>query len=276
MKTIKQQKKYFSLLKNSVKDWRFWIKSLIGLTQISSVVIFLTVSVIFEHNWYIIPEHLSYFTTLSNLFCGIFFIYSAIFHYAEGNSKFDNSEVAKIVITYITLTVLLYNLNQLMTVNPYFFDDWKYLMSFICEHSLVPILAIIYCLFFYNHKNSATIKEFNKKWVWYMVLGLVIYLLFFSVIGLLAKIFKWKPLFGTIDGSGDASTFVYPFMDWYHGVGFFKYLPSWFECIVMLTATFIVAIGFDYFYTFIIIKVNAINQKILLGNQYKKNNVAIK
>lgn len=255
MKQKIKQQKYLYFLNQSVREWRFWIKLLIGVTQIGSITVFLVMSAAVEGNLYTIPEHLSYFTTLSNLFCGIFFIYSALFHHHEGKGTFDNNEVAKIVITYITLTIAIYNLNEIMAKNPYKFSSWKYTMSFICEHSVVPIFAIIYYLFFYNHENVKDLKEFSKKWVWYMIAGLVIYLTFFSAIGFLARFFNWKQLFGTIDGSGESSTFVYPFMDWYHGVGFFK-LPPGIECFIMLTGTVLFCVGVDYFYTAIVIKLN--------------------
>lgn len=245
--------KYREHLQESVKDWKFWAKLLIGSTQLFSIVVFLVVSAGIEGNIYSIPEHLSYFTTLSNVFCGIFFISSAFTHHLEGKGKFNNSEVAKIAVTYITITIIIYNLNQMMMSDAYYFDSWKYLMSFICEHSVVPLLAIIYYLFFYNHEEAKDLKEFSTKWLWYMIAGLVLYLAFFSFIGGLARFLNWKPLFGTIDGSGQPSTFVYPFLDWFHGVGFFKKLAPWFECIVMLTGTLLVAIGIDYTYTFIVL-----------------------
>lgn len=253
--------KYLIFLGQSIKDWKFWTKLIIGLTQISSITTFLIVSVVIEGNIYAIATQLSYFTTLSNLLCAVFFIYSAMFHYAEGRGKFDNSEVARIVITYITLTILMYNLDQIASVNSYFFDTWKYTMSFFCEHSLVPFLAIIYYLFFYNHENAKSVKEFSQKWIWYMIAGLINYLTFFSIIGLVGRFLGWRQLFGTIDGSGEGSTFVYPFMDWYHGVGFFKHIPAWFECIIMLTGTVIIAVVASYIYTFIILKIESNHQK---------------
>lgn len=268
-----QKKKYINLLGQSIKDWKFWTKLLIGLTQIASIVIFLAFAGIVEGNSYVVQEHLSYFTTLSNLFCGIFFIYSAFFHHHEGKGIFDNSEVAKIAVTYITLTIFIYNLNEIMSPSAYQFDSWKYTMSFFCEHSLVPLFAIIYYLFFYNHENIQNLKAFSKKWVWYMIIGLVAYLVFFSIIGEIGKLLNWKPLFNTTDGK--QTTFVYPFLDWYHGVGFFKRLPAWFECIVMLTGTVIASLVIEYVYTLIVLALhkNKKNewQKGVFGDQEIKN-----
>lgn len=245
--------KYSHHLRKSIKDWKFWTKLLIGATELASVVIFLIVATVVDGNVYAIPEHLSYFTTLSNIFCGIFFVSSAFTHHFEGKGKFNNSEVAKIAVTYIAITIIVYNINQLLATNAYCFDSWKYVMSFICEHSLVPLLAIIYYLFFYNHEQAKNLKEFGTKWLWYMIAGLALYLTLFSFIGGIARYLNWKPLFGTMDGSGEDSTFVYPFLDWYHGVGFFKTLAPWIECIVMIAVTALVAVGIDYIYTFIVL-----------------------
>lgn len=267
------KQKYGSLLIKSMKDWRFWTKLIIGLTQILSVIIFISVGVKLRNSIYFVPENLSYFTTWSNIFSAIFFIYSAMFHYNEGKGKFDNSEVAKIVVTYMTLTIAIYNLNQIMSDDPYIFEDWIYLMSFICEHSLVPILAILYYLLFYNHENAKTIKEFSRKWVWYMVLGLVLYLTIFSVIGFIGKALGWKPLFGTNNPRGEQSNFVYPFLDWYRGSGFFKGLASWLECIVMLFGTILFEFVVDYMYTIIVLGVKGSKwQKKLLHNVKVRSN----
>lgn len=265
MKQNFKAQKYPEHLQQSVKDWKFWAKLLIGSTELASIIIFIVVSSIIDGNPYAFREHLSYFTTLSNLFCGIFFVSSAFTHHLEGWGKFNNSEVAKIAVTYITLTVIIYNLNLIVN-NDFYFNEWKSIMSFICEHSIVPIMAVIYYLFFYNHEQHKDLKEFSIKWVWYMVAGLVFYLAFFSFIGTLGRYLNWKPLFGTTDGSGERSNFVYPFLDWFHGVGFFKKLAPWFECIVMLTGTLLVAIGIDYTYTFIVLSLNKTHGKGKINN----------
>lgn len=248
------QHKYRKQLNQSIKDWRFWAKLIIGLAQITSIIVFITVASAVEGNIYAIPEHLSYYTTQTNLFSAIFFIFSAFFHHHEGKGKFDNDQVAQIVITYMTLTILVYNINQIAAERPYHFDSWKFVMSLICEHTVIPILSIIYYLCFYDHKNIKDLKEFSKKWVWFMVLGLFIYLIVFSIIGFLGRAFHWKELYGTMDGSGESSTFVYAFIDWYHGVGLFR--PAWLECIVFILLINVVMIGFDYLYSFSAIKIN--------------------
>lgn len=253
------QKKSLNHFSLAIKDWKFWAKLIIGSTQLISIVVFM-VALSIETNAYAILENLSYFTVQSNLLCGVFFLYSAIFHRHEGKGKFDNSEVGKIVILYLSLTVIIYNLNEMMSINPYHFYDWKFLMSFICKHSVVPILAILYFLFFYNHQNAQSIKVVSQTWVWWMVIGLFAYLIFFSIIGEVALFFKWKPLFYTTKGK--PTTFVYPFLDWHIGVGFFKKVPAWAECTIMTAFTLIAAIGLDYLYTLSILKIKKLPYQI--------------
>lgn len=254
MEQKKTKEKYFCLLGQSVRDWRFWFKLLIGSMQLISILTFIIIATAVEGDIYALPEHLSYYTTWTNFFSAIFFLYSAFFHHTEGKGKFNNDQVAQIVITYLTLTILVYNINQLIAEHPYSFDSWKYIMSLVCEHTLGPILAIIYYLCFYNHKNIKNIKEFSKKWVWYMIAGLLFYLVLFSIIGFLGKAFDWKALYGTMDGSDESSTFVYPFIDWYHGVGLFR--PAWLECLLIVILIIGVETGFDYLYSFTAIKIN--------------------
>ncbi|MGL5268380.1 MAG: hypothetical protein ACRC8P_01215 [Spiroplasma sp.] len=274
--------KYASFLKQAIKDYRFWIKLFLGFSQLLTILIFITNTYIRTvRGWgtreyslipafYVVLINFSFFTTLSNLLCGIFFVYSALFHHLEGKTKFDNDAVAKTVVVYITLTLLLYNLDQIMTANPYQFDYVVQVLSFIFEHSLGPIIAILYYFFLYNHQNTESIKQLSKKHLWYMIAGLVGYGMFFWFLGILSKyggglgFYYWNGA----SKFGEGSHFVYPFLDFYHKPYFFKTISGTVESIIMLLAMVLFAVFLEYLYTFIAISVrNKGWQKRFIKNQ---------
>lgn len=274
--------KYNHFLKEAVKDYRFWIKLFLGLSQLLTIFVFITDTYIRtvrgwgtpEYSWtppfYVVLINLSFFTTLSNLLCGIFFVYSAMFHHLEGKGKFDNDGVAKTVVVYITLTLLLYNLDQIVgSDRPYQFDYVVQLLSFIFEHALGPIVAVGYYLFLYNHEKTESIKQFSKKHLWYMIAGLVGYAGFFWIIGVLSKyggglgFYYWN---GAKE-FGKGSHFVYPFLDFCHKPYFFKTISGAAESAIMLLGMVLLAVGLEYVYTFIAIAVKKKGwQKKLIRN----------
>lgn len=262
-------KNYKYFLKDSIKDYRFWIKLLLGTAQLLTILAFIidtyirTMKLWGTDGYHLTPAfntifiNLSFFTTLSNLLCGIFFVYSAFNHPFEGQDKFDNDNVAKTVVVYITLTLLLYNIDQILGPDPYIYKRIIEHFSFIFEHSLGPIVAILYYIFLYNHQNTCTIKDFSKKYLWYMVIGLISYGIFFIILGVLAKyggglgFYYWN---GATE-YGKGSYFPYPFLDFKHTPYFFKKISGASESTIMLLATIALAIAVEYFYSFLAITV---------------------
>lgn len=263
------KKENFNFLKQYTKDYRFWIKMILGWSQILTIFVFISNTYIrITKGWgsaeyYLVPAvvsiflNLSFFTTLSNIFCGVFFIFSAFYHHLEGRGKFNNDNIAKIVVTYITLTLILFNIDQIGSEKPYKYNHFVEYLSLIFEHTLGPIVAILYYIFLYNHTNTSNIQVFSKKYLWHMVAGLVGYGLFFWCLGFLCQhsqglgFYYWN---GAVE-FGQGSYFVYPFLDFGHKPYFFKYISGAAESSIMLSATLIFAVSVAYFYSFLAIKV---------------------
>ncbi|MGL5268381.1 MAG: Pr6Pr family membrane protein [Spiroplasma sp.] len=258
---------YPIFLKQAIKDYRFWIKFSLGLLQILSILIFITYNYIHlikdsytEHllpGFYFIWVHLSYFTTLSNLFCGIFFFHSALNHHLEGKTKFNNDDVAKAVVIYVTLSLLIYHISETTRANSYqfnYFVDW---ISLIFEHSLGPIVAILYYFFLYNHQETKELKSFSQKYLWLILLVPICYGVFFWMLGELSQIGHGLGLYYWNGASkfGEGSHFVYPFLDFYHKPIFIKNISGAGEAVIMLLVLILFIVGIAYLYSWVVLSV---------------------
>lgn len=279
------QKKYFSYLKQSTKDYRFWIKLVLGLSQILSIFIFITYTYVrsvkgwgtterLVPGYYSIGINLSYFTTISNLLCGIFFFHSAFFHHQEGMGKFNNDSMAKTVVVSITLTLIIYNVSELGKSDPYHFNYFVDWLSLIFEHSVGPVVAVLYYIFLYNHKDTKDWKTFSKKYLWLTLLMPVIYGIFFWILGELSKVGNGLGLYywNGANKFGEGSHFPYPFLDFSHTPIFIKNISGAAESVVMLLLILLATIMIAYLYTWGAIDVRKYNWQKKLFIKQKTHN----
>lgn len=267
----------------AIKDYRFWIKFSLGFLQILSLVVFLVYSYVrlakdsqteqLLPAFYFVFVHLSYFPTLANLLCGIFFLHSAFHHHLEGKTKFDSDAVVKAVVCYVTLALLIYHISEVTKEKPYHFDYFVGWISLVCEHSLGPVVAIVYYIFFYNHENTKELKEFSKKNLWLLLLVPFCYGVFFWILGELSRIGYGFGLYywNGAKQFGQGSHFPYPFLDFKHPAIFSKNISGALEAVVMLLIIFAFTIGVAYLYSWAAISIaNSKWQKKLFVSHNKK------
>ncbi|PPE05182.1 Pr6Pr family membrane protein [Williamsoniiplasma lucivorax] len=127
----------------------------------------------------------SYFTTLSNIAVAVWFILAALQPKNEGKRGYLSYKVTLIVVTYITITMLIYNgllLPQMLGsgggLTPM---GWFESMT---EHVVGPLLFIFYICFFFNveHKHQNKKSFMIKEWPWHVAI-LVTYAIYAMVRG---------------------------------------------------------------------------------------------
>ncbi|WP_425379359.1 hypothetical protein [Spiroplasma endosymbiont of Stenodema calcarata] len=229
-----------SNIKLLIKNWKFWFKLIIGLLPIISVIIFTSVTLsstlwfkhhgIFPNNWspkyhttlkelqswsnfritfVVIFRNLALYTTYSSFIFAAFFINSAFNTLKEGQGRYDNSNVGLLTMIVISFTLIFYNASLPITGD---FKLWLPVqwMSMFLQHSVVPILGVIYYFTCYQHHQLT----YNKKTMlslWeYSIAAILGYFLFFTILGYILKAtHSWK-LMPDMSFSG---YFPYDFME---------------------------------------------------------------
>ncbi|AHI54271.1 hypothetical protein SSABA_v1c08720 [Spiroplasma sabaudiense Ar-1343] len=137
---------------------------------------------------YTLARNLFLYTTLSNLLFSYFFINSAIFHKNEGRGKIDNPNFGIFVMTIISITCFTYLGSLIVTDDTKNYDLAQWISLFL-EHSVVPIIGVVYFIYFYNHgKLNITKASFIKEWL--IVTTVVFsYFVLFTIIGFICRSF---------------------------------------------------------------------------------------
>ncbi|AGR42173.1 Pr6Pr family membrane protein [Spiroplasma diminutum] len=199
--------------KQNLKDWRLWYKLAVALLISAFVLESLIKGIInidhsfYEYNgekyqkWAIyspiissldqgieiigydyegyIINFFSYFTIQSNILVVIWFIIGFFNHNKEGQMKVLTKAFSLSIITYITVTALIFNgllLPQLLAsplgdgLKPIWWIEQMVL------HTIGPILTVIYFLFFMKQNITFNFKEFIVHDFWKMLIYPLIYL----------------------------------------------------------------------------------------------------
>lgn len=144
----------------------------------------------------------AFFTVQSNLAIAIWFLYAAIAHKKEGKTKLLGNTTVLLLATYIGITAIVYNTMILP------FSDVKDAVRWffnIITHMLMPVLYIIYVIFFFHREEKLVdTKLFVKK----QLPLFYIYPAVWSVITVIRGIFRHK--------ASKLFQFPYFFIDFYH------------------------------------------------------------
>ncbi|QHX35776.1 hypothetical protein STIUS_v1c02210 [Spiroplasma sp. TIUS-1] len=253
-----------------IKDWKFWFKLATMILIFVAIIWDLVVNIsnpakewIYEYK----PEnnegeptiiynstgaalsYLSFFTVQSNLLVAFWLMISLIKQ--EGDHKLLTTKVSIFVATYITITMLIFNLvllPELCISEPKTSDihpsNWKGTTWFkqMTLHLVGPLLFIFYILFFMKTDEAKGTKEFLKNdslKVMYYPIVYGIYILIRAEI----RIAMGMPTTGT-------STYPYFFMN---------LRESWYFFIMIVFILIGLCIGLSTLYNLIISK--RINQK---------------
>ncbi|ATG97686.1 hypothetical protein [Mesoplasma lactucae] len=229
------------------KDWKFWFKLIVGIIPLVAIVVFFFGggaplfndpakywSEVFTpdrvndfqpdliarvEGWsksqnigYWISRNLFMFTTIANIMQSVFLINSAVHHRNEGLGKFDNWKTGIIVVNAMWWVILMYNVSLLFS-GAISYMKWYNYVSWLCEHSVVPFLGIIYILFFYRKVDTDYNKKpamFRFEQMIYSLLPLIIYFVVFESLGFILKATDAMPIFGDMSSTG---WWPYEFMD---------------------------------------------------------------
>ncbi|RUO85800.1 hypothetical protein [Spiroplasma endosymbiont of Megaselia nigra] len=216
------------ILKNNIKtltkSWRFLFKIIIGLLPIISIIVFTSVSLsltlwskhhgIFPKSWVpkyetklaelqswsdisisfmVIFRNLTLYTSYSTLLFSAFFLNSAFNTLKEGKGRYDNSKVGLLTMVVICFTLFFYNLSLPITGD---FKSWLPIqwMSMFLQHSLIPLLGVIYYFVFYQHHDLSYNKITMLRWWGYSLATILGYFLVFTIFGYILKVTNsWKP-----------------------------------------------------------------------------------
>lgn len=177
-----------------VRDWKFWFKLLTMILIFIAIIWDLVLNIAHPAHEFVyeyLPKqiegeddpvvptmiydsagaalsYLSFFTIQSNLLVAFWFMAALL--KTEGEHKLLTPKVSIFVATYITITMLIFNLvllpemftrDKADTLYP---TNWKWTAWFkqMTLHLVGPLLFIIYILFFMNVKEVKGTKEFLK------------------------------------------------------------------------------------------------------------------
>ncbi|ALD66458.1 Pr6Pr family membrane protein [Spiroplasma cantharicola] len=139
----------------------------------------------YDYQGYII-NYFSFFTIQSNILVAIWFLVSFFNHNREGQVKFLSRTITLCVVTYITITGLIFNgmlLPQvLLTENDLVLTPIWWIDQMVL-HTVVPIATIAYYLFLMKQELNFSFKEFIKKDFLVMCIYPIIYLIFSLIRG---------------------------------------------------------------------------------------------
>ncbi|AGM25239.1 hypothetical protein [Spiroplasma chrysopicola] len=238
---IKQKINYKQNIIELSKNWRFWTKLLIGFLPILSMIIFSSFQVakilwfranhvfpsfwvakysttlaeleswsVFQSVFQVYFRNIFLYTSYSTIIFSAFFLNSAFNTKHEGDGKYDNSYFGLWTLVIMGFTIFFYNLSLFITKD-YQTWTWNHWISMFLQHSLVPIVGVIYFLLFYQHKTTFSYNR-NKMLIWWGYSGAAIlgYYFIFTVLGYILKASgAWK-LFPDMSYSG---YFPYDFME---------------------------------------------------------------
>ncbi|WP_338954508.1 hypothetical protein [Spiroplasma endosymbiont of Polydrusus cervinus] len=217
------------ILKNNVKllvkSWRFWFKLIIGILPIISIIIFTNVSLslilwckhhdVFPKSWVskydtrleelqswsdisvsfmVIFRNLTLYTSYSTFIFSSFFLNSAFNTLKEGQGQYDNSKVGLLTMVVICFTLFFYNISLPITGD---FKKWLPIqwMSMFLQHSLIPLLGVLYYFTCYKHYNLTYNKTAMLCWWGYSLSTILGYFLVFTILGCILKAtHSWKPM----------------------------------------------------------------------------------
>ncbi|ATZ18777.1 hypothetical protein ESOMN_v1c03950 [Williamsoniiplasma somnilux] len=109
----------------------------------------------------------TYFTTLSNIAVGIWFLVAALKPQNEGIKGYISLNSTIIVTTYITITLIIYNGILLPTslMNGDYMSAFNWTTT-VLEHMLFPLALILYVALVMKPINTQKAKQYIKKgWV---------------------------------------------------------------------------------------------------------------
>ncbi|WP_026389543.1 Pr6Pr family membrane protein [[Acholeplasma] multilocale] len=205
--------------------------------------------------------YFSYFTTLSNVLIAVWLTYAAFAPQREGVKGLLSSKGAILTATYITITMLIYNLVLLpvgLMAGNGIEANWYWVNQFGL-HLIMPLLFIAYAVFMMDHKNEELAKaKVFQQWLMQFC-GLIGYAIYTFIRG------------GIREGMGNkiASTnFPYFFVELWHKdplhAGKYDDLGNYvsggihgailFFVVVIIIAAFM--IGFSTLYMYIIRQLN--------------------
>ncbi len=201
------------ITKKNLKDWKLWYKLAIALLIIGFILEGLIRGIInigdsvykidgqefekwavyigdknskdpakfvgYDYQGYII-NYFSFFTIQSNILVAIWFMVSFFNHNKESETKFISRSISLCVVTYITITGLIFNgmlLPQvLLTENDLILTPFWWVEQMVL-HTIVPIATIVYYLLLMKQKLNFNFKEFIKKDFTVMCIYPIIYLI---------------------------------------------------------------------------------------------------
>ncbi|WP_425377711.1 hypothetical protein [Spiroplasma endosymbiont of Polydrusus pterygomalis] len=217
------------ILKNNVKllvkRWQFWFKLIIGILPIISIIIFTSVSLsltllckhhgVFPKSWVskydtrleelqswsdvnvsfmVIFRNLTLYTSYSTFIFSAFFLNSSFNTLKEGQGRYDNSKVGLLTMVVICFTLFFYNISLPITGD---FKKWLPIqwMSMFLQHSLIPLLGVLYYFTWYKHYNLTYNKTTMLRWWGYSLAMILGYFIVFTILGYILKAtHSWKPM----------------------------------------------------------------------------------
>ncbi|WP_374695934.1 hypothetical protein [Spiroplasma endosymbiont of Polydrusus formosus] len=214
-----------SNVKLLIKSLQFWFKLIIGILPIISIIIFIIVSLsltlwckhhgVFPKSWVskydtrleelqswsdvsiifmVIFRNLTLYTSYSTLIFSTFFLNSAFNTLREGQGRYDNSKIGLLTMVVICFTLFFYNISLPITGD---FKKWLPIqwMSMFLQHSLIPLLGVLYYFTCYKKYNLTYNKTTMLRWWWYSLSTILGYFLVFTILGYILKAtHSWKPM----------------------------------------------------------------------------------
>ncbi|AUB31672.1 Pr6Pr family membrane protein [Spiroplasma floricola] len=197
------------ITKQNLKDWKLWYKLVVALLILTFIVEMLIRGLLnissqtsknqpsiwtiwskdgnvigYDYFGYVI-NRFSYFTIQSNILIVVWLLVGFFNHNKEGQIKILQKTFSLSVITYITVTAMIFNFMLLPKVLASSNNNFKAILwvEQIIVHTLGPIAAIIYFLFFMKQDIEFNFKKFIKKDFWRIAIYPFAYLVYILIRG---------------------------------------------------------------------------------------------
>lgn len=180
----------------------------------------------------------TYFTALSNIAVGIWFLIAAFKPQNEGQKGYLSNTMTITILTYITITAIIWHTFllpvQLMAQigKPGLAESLAYGFT---QHLIFPLSIILYIAFIFVPKNMFTSKYYIKNHMWKAIIVLFIYT------GVML-------IRGEIRYQGNKPSHLYPyfFLDVHHSTFGIPGIAWFFIITIVITS---IVIGFSILYT---------------------------
>lgn len=122
----------------------------------------------------------TFFTNISNLLVGVWFLSAALMPKKEGKNYYLGFSSTMIVTTYISLTMIIFTFVLAPAALTSGIGNikltWEVIVVGILQHIIFPIALIVYVCLFYNTRYTMTNEKYMKKEWWKLIFWLLVYL----------------------------------------------------------------------------------------------------